>query len=160
MHDRAAILGEGRRARPHPAAQPSLSIQLSLPRQASPPATAASRLGITPRPRMHPVRNTLALALMLAIPTVAIANDAAPDGSDPSIAAAATGVIAANEFDRIVVTATLTERALDDVPNVVTAIDRDEMDRNLVRDLKDLFRYEPGIAVSGGSGRFGGLGDI
>ncbi|WP_426281034.1 TonB-dependent hemoglobin/transferrin/lactoferrin family receptor [Lysobacter soli] len=109
---------------------------------------------------MHPVRNTLALALMLAIPTVAIADDAAPDGSDPSIVAAATSAMAANEFDRIVVTATLTERALDDVPNVVTAIDRDEMDRNLVRDLKDLFRYEPGITVSGGSGRFGGLGDI
>ncbi|WP_206861519.1 TonB-dependent hemoglobin/transferrin/lactoferrin family receptor [Lysobacter changpingensis] len=109
---------------------------------------------------MQPVRNTLALALLLAIPAVAVSNEATPDGSAPSLTTAATGVAAANEFDRIVVTATLTQRALDDVPNVVTAIDRDEMDRQLVRDLKDLFRYEPGISVSSGSGRFGGLGDI
>ncbi|BDU17778.1 TonB-dependent hemoglobin/transferrin/lactoferrin family receptor [Lysobacter auxotrophicus] len=109
---------------------------------------------------MHPVRNTLALALLLAIPTVALANDATPEGSDPALSTAAAGAVSASELDRIVVTATLTQRALDDVPNVVTAIDRDEMDRHLVRDLKDLFRYEPGITVSGGSGRFGGLGDI
>lgn len=85
-----------------------------------------------------------------------------PDGSNvaPGLAAAAAAAGAPNEFDRIVVTATRTERALDDVPNVVTAIDRERMDRELVRDLRDLFRYEPGITVSGASGRFGGFGDI
>ncbi|GAA5078297.1 TonB-dependent hemoglobin/transferrin/lactoferrin family receptor [Lysobacter panacisoli] len=111
---------------------------------------------------MHPVPSTLALALLLAIPAVSAAADTAPDGAaDPqSLVAAAAAAGAANEFDRIVVTATRTERALDDVPNVVTAIDREQMDRELVRDLKDLFRYEPGITVTGGAGRFGGIGDI
>lgn len=111
---------------------------------------------------MHPVPSTLALALLLAIPAVSAAADAAPDGSaDPqSLVAAASAAGAMSEFDRVVVTATRTERALDDVPNVVTAIDRERMDRELVRDLKDLFRYEPGITVTSGSGRFGGIGDI
>ena len=85
-----------------------------------------------------------------------------PDGSNaaPGLAAAAAAAGAPNEFDRIVVTVTRTERALDDVPSVVTAIDRERMDRELVRNLRDLFRYEPGITVSGASGRFGGFGDI
>lgn len=111
---------------------------------------------------MHPVPSTLALALLLAIPAVSAAADVAPDGAADaqSLVGAAAAAAAANEFDRIVVTATRTERALDDVPNVVTAIDRERMDRELVRDLKDLFRYEPGITVTGGAGRFGGIGDI
>lgn len=108
---------------------------------------------------MHPVHSTLALALLLATPAVSAAAEAAPDGSTGVQSAA--GTVSASEFDRIVVTATRTERALDDVPNVVTAIDRERMDRELVRDLKDLFRYEPGITVTSGTGtRFGGIGDI
>lgn len=71
--------------------------------------------------------------------------------------AAAAGAV--DELDRIVVTATRTERALEDVPSTVTAIDRQEMDRQLVRDLKDLFRYEPGITVTSSVGRFG-LGNV
>lgn len=107
---------------------------------------------------MHPVPSTLAVALMLALPAHARAADsAAADSEALTGAAAAAG--ATNEFDRIVVTATRTERALDDVPSVVTAIDREQMDRELVRNIKDLFRYEPGITVTTGTGRFG-LGDI
>nr|WP_228760421.1 TonB-dependent hemoglobin/transferrin/lactoferrin family receptor [Lysobacter niastensis] len=64
-----------------------------------------------------------------------------------------------SELDRIVVTATRTERAIEDVPATVTAIDREEMDRQIVRDLKDLFRYEPGITVTSSFGRFG-IGNV
>ncbi len=109
---------------------------------------------------MQPVPNTLALALVLAMSSyahTATAAEAAPDASGLVGSAAAVG--AANEFDRIVVTATRTERALDDVPSVVTAIDREQMDRELAQSLKDLFRYEPGITVTSSFGRFG-LGDI
>src|SRR5690606_20246133 len=63
------------------------------------------------------------------------------------------------EFDRVVVTATRTERVVADVPNTVDVIDRERMDELLVRDLADLFRYEPGITVGTGFGRFG-IGDI
>jgi hemoglobin/transferrin/lactoferrin receptor protein len=98
----------------------------------------------------------LSLAVCLAMPALAIAQASAaspynaPDGAD---AAAAT------ELDRIVVTATRTERSLADVPNTVDVIERERMDAQLVRDLKDLFRYEPGITVTEGFGRFG-IGDV
>ncbi|MDR7191636.1 hemoglobin/transferrin/lactoferrin receptor protein [Luteimonas terrae] len=75
-----------------------------------------------------------------------------------------TAVLAAPEgevrdFDQIVVTATRTERAISDVPNTVDVIDRVRMDTLLVRDIADLFRYEPGITVGSSFGRFG-LNDI
>ncbi len=89
--------------------------------------------------------NLLCLALWLALPTVAAAETAA--------------VTAATDLDRIVVTATRTERAADDVPNTVDVIDRQRMDDALIRDLKDLVRYEPGINIGSSYGRFG-LGDI
>ena len=62
-------------------------------------------------------------------------------------------------LDRVVVTATRTQRAIIDVPATVDEIDRARMDELLVGDLKDLFRYEPGISVGSSFGRFG-IGDI
>lgn len=63
-----------------------------------------------------------------------------------------------SELDRIVVTATLNERAQKDVAGDVTVIDALEIDRRLMTGLDDLVRYEPGISVSGaatGGNRFG-----
>src|SRR3546814_3945773 len=79
---------------------------------------------------------------------------ALPQG-EPSAADLAPAEAEATEFDRVVVTATRTERAISDVPNTVDVIDRARMDEILARDLKDLFRYEPGITVTSGFGRFG-----
>ncbi|PZQ27046.1 MAG: TonB-dependent hemoglobin/transferrin/lactoferrin family receptor, partial [Stenotrophomonas acidaminiphila] len=61
----------------------------------------------------------------------------------------------AKEFDRIQVTATRTERAVVDVPNTVSVIDREQLDDQLIRDIKDLVRYEPGVTVTSSFGRFG-----
>ena len=90
----------------------------------------------------------LAVALVAALPRLALAETAgAPAGE-------------ATDFDRVVVTATRTARDIGDVPNTVDVITRERMDDLLVRDLKDLFRYEPGISVTSGSGRFSALGGI
>lgn len=86
-------------------------------------------------------------ALWLALAATAHAETAADAAAD------------INELDRIQVTATRSERAVGDVPNTVDVIERERMDELLVRDLKDLFRYEPGISVGSSFGRFG-LGDI
>ena len=91
----------------------------------------------------------LAAALALALPRLALAETAA----DANASADAT------EFSRVVVTATRTEREISDVPNTVDVIVRERMDELLVRDLRDLFRYEPGITVTENFGRFG-IGDI
>lgn len=63
-----------------------------------------------------------------------------------------------SELDRIVVTATLNERARKDVANEVGVIDAEEIDRRQVQGLADLVRYEPGVSADGsdiGGGRFG-----
>ncbi|MCD9005020.1 TonB-dependent hemoglobin/transferrin/lactoferrin family receptor [Luteimonas sp. XNQY3] len=91
---------------------------------------------------MRPSLLSVSLALCLSSTAVI----AAPEG-DP------------RDFDQIVVTATRTERAISDVPNTVDVIDRARMDTLLVRDIADLFRYEPGITVGSSFGRFG-LNDI
>ncbi|QWF18206.1 TonB-dependent hemoglobin/transferrin/lactoferrin family receptor [Lysobacter capsici] len=99
-------------------------------------------------PVVVPARCALALALLLALPAAALAADApAPDGAE------------VNELQRVVVSATRTERAVQDVPATVSAIDRERMDNELTRNIKDLFRYEPGIVVGSNRERFG-LGDI
>ena len=74
-------------------------------------------------------------------------------------AAAATAAPDAREFDRVQVTATRTERAVSDVAATVDVIDREQMDRHLVQDIKDLLRYEPGLSVNRSAARFG-LGSI
>ncbi|GGA67802.1 sugar transporter [Arenimonas soli] len=93
---------------------------------------------------MH--RTPLALALGLAL-------------SAPATAAEPTSPDGATTLATITVTATRTERALDDVPSTVNVLDREELDRQLARDLKDLVRYEPGVSVTSSFGRFG-LGGI
>lgn len=76
--------------------------------------------------------------------------------STPSIVLASGGPDAATTtLDTITVTATRTERTVGEVPSTVSVIDREALDRQLARDLKDLVRYEPGVSVTSGFGRFG-----
>jgi hemoglobin/transferrin/lactoferrin receptor protein len=63
-----------------------------------------------------------------------------------------------DELDRIIVSATLSAKAVKDVAGESSVILREEMDRQLVQDLRDLMRYEPGVSVLG-RGRFG-IGSI
>jgi hemoglobin/transferrin/lactoferrin receptor protein len=58
----------------------------------------------------------------------------------------------------ISVTATRTERAVDDVPATVDTIDAQQMEREMVRDIRDLIRYEPGISAPNDPDRFGATG--
>jgi len=96
--------------------------------------------------RIHPL--SLALLAVIAIPVHASDDDSTHAVDDGTKA-----------FERVVVIATRTERAIVDVPNTVDEIDRERMDELLVNDLKDLFRYEPGVTVGSSFGRFG-IGDI
>ena len=59
------------------------------------------------------------------------------------------------DFDRVQVTATRTERAVSDVAATVDVIDREQLDNQLVHDIADLVRYEPGISVTRSATRFG-----
>ena len=55
----------------------------------------------------------------------------------------------------VVVTATRSEAAIEDIPATITVIDRDTLDRRLPRDEADLFRDEPDVVVARDARRFG-----
>ncbi|MGV7195968.1 TonB-dependent hemoglobin/transferrin/lactoferrin family receptor [Xanthomonas axonopodis] len=95
--------------------------------------------------RLHP----LVAALSLALPAVPLCAHAAGESARE-----------VHDFDRLQVTATRTQRALVDVPGTVDVIDREQLDNQLVRELKDLFRYTPGVSVTTNSGRFTGASGI
>ncbi|KAF1711306.1 sugar transporter [Pseudoxanthomonas kalamensis DSM 18571] len=93
--------------------------------------------------------SVLTAALWLAISSHTHAQATASSAPDGAADAAVT------EFDRMQVTATRTERAVADVPNSVDVVTREQMDRQLVFDIADLVRYEPGVTVTSSFGRFG-----
>jgi hemoglobin/transferrin/lactoferrin receptor protein len=91
--------------------------------------------------QIHPL--ALALGLVLAPSAWAAPAGVIPDGHALAV------------LDTVTVTATRNARSLDEVANTVTVLTREELDRQLVRDIKDLVRYEPGVSVTSSFGRFG-----
>src|SRR5690606_65240 len=57
--------------------------------------------------------------------------------------------------DQVTVTATRTEKSLDDVPATVTVLSDKQIEDELVTDIKDLVRFEPGVSVRNAPARFG-----
>lgn len=86
-------------------------------------------------------KNTLAMAVVVALNTSALAADA-DDELDESF------------HNVITVTASRIERNTDEVTNTVSVIGEEQIDKESARNIKDLIRYEPGVSVEG-SGRFG-----
>lgn len=97
-------------------------------------------------------RTALCLFALASFPSIAADAAGAADAAD-------SGRLPARVLDAITVSATLTEHTLDEVAGSVTVIDRERMDETLTLDLDDLLRYEPGVSVRSGYGRFG-IGDI
>ncbi|MBI1255615.1 MAG: TonB-dependent hemoglobin/transferrin/lactoferrin family receptor [Hyphomonas sp.] len=57
--------------------------------------------------------------------------------------------------DKVTVTATRIEEATDEVPATVTVLTDQDIENELVTDIKDLVRFEPGISVQTQPARFG-----
>ena len=57
--------------------------------------------------------------------------------------------------EQVTVTATRTEKKVDEVPATVTVITAEQMENELVTDIKDLVRFEPGVSVTNSPARFG-----
>lgn len=64
-------------------------------------------------------------------------------------------VPAAADLGTVTFIASKSDRAVGDVPGTVSVMDREQLDRQLVRDIKDMVRYEPGVSVSRDPQRFG-----
>ena len=66
-----------------------------------------------------------------------------------------TGEPAASPVENLTVIANKSSRALAEVPATVSVLGREELDRQMTRDIKDLVRYEPGVTVTSDAQRFG-----
>ena len=55
----------------------------------------------------------------------------------------------------VTVTSTRTERNVNEVPNTVTVMTADDIQKSQAQDIADLIRYEPNVSVRGDSRRFG-----
>ncbi|YCH22659.1 TonB-dependent hemoglobin/transferrin/lactoferrin family receptor [Pseudomonas sp. D1-3] len=59
------------------------------------------------------------------------------------------------QLERTTISATRTEQPVDVVPSTVTVLTEQDIDRQNVKNIGDLVRYEPGVSVSGTGSRFG-----
>jgi hemoglobin/transferrin/lactoferrin receptor protein len=58
-------------------------------------------------------------------------------------------------LDQIQVIGSKVPRTIGEVPGTVTVIESEQMERELVRNIRDLVRYEPGLSVNNDAERFG-----
>lgn len=86
------------------------------------------------------VFSTMAFALAAA-PTLAQSAPDVPDDDDLR--------------DKVTITATRVEQNVTDVPATVSVISDEEIEDELVTDIKDLMRFEPGVSVRNSPTRFG-----
>jgi len=103
------------------------------------------------------------ILLSALVPTQAIAGEELPQkiGDLPSVSTRAENLAQTLESDNdendeieITVSGTRTPRRVQDAPASVRVINKEEIDTNQVRNLRDLIRYEPNVSV-GNSPRFG-----
>lgn len=65
------------------------------------------------------------------------------------------------QLDKVTVAATRTEQKQEDVPNTVSVITEETIEKDISSNIRDLIRYEPGVEVGNGTGdaqRFGSKG--
>lgn len=99
------------------------------------------------RTRAILISTTALGALCLAGPSTA---------ADEAEAVAATEAVAL--LEPVTVTATRTEKRVDQVPATVTVITREQIDEQMPTDIKDLVRYEAGVSVRNSPARFTAAG--
>uniref|UniRef100_A0A486XUP8 TonB-dependent receptor n=1 Tax=Rheinheimera sp. BAL341 TaxID=1708203 RepID=A0A486XUP8_9GAMM len=61
------------------------------------------------------------------------------------------GASAEEAVEHISVTASRSERDINEIASYVSFIDSDTMQQQLMTDIRDLVRYEPGVSVEGGA---------
>ncbi len=69
-------------------------------------------------------------------------------GLSGAVQAAGTDSKSATLLNQITVTATRTDKKLQDVAGSVSVIDDEQIENQMVQDISDLVRYEPGVSVS------------
>ena len=76
----------------------------------------------------------------------------------PSAFAESATTEGADEYmETVTVIGTKTERKISDVAGSISVLDEEYIERQLIQDIADLVKYEPGVSVSGTGSRFGYL---
>ena len=74
----------------------------------------------------------------------------------PSAFAESATTEGADEYmETVTVIGTKTERKISDVAGSISVLDEEYIERQLIQDIADLVKYEPGVSVSGTGSRFG-----
>ena len=74
----------------------------------------------------------------------------------PSAFAESATTERADEYmETVTVIGTKTERKISDVAGSISVLDEEYIERQLIQDIADLVKYEPGVSVSGTGSRFG-----
>lgn len=101
----------------------------------------------------------LSLVATLSLAVQAQTNPAADSPAEKAARVAAPESVApVATLDTITVTASKAERRLEEVPATQTVIESERLERELVEDLRDLVRFEPGVTVPCQGSRFGNSG--
>jgi hemoglobin/transferrin/lactoferrin receptor protein len=93
------------------------------------------------------------IALMIAATSPGMATTGTTEPTADRTATATDG-----QDKTITITATRTEKAVEDVPATVSVIDAKTIEDRFVSDIKDLVRYEPGVTVRRAPSRFTAAG--
>ncbi|MBO9707837.1 MAG: TonB-dependent hemoglobin/transferrin/lactoferrin family receptor [Caulobacter sp.] len=75
-----------------------------------------------------------------------------------ALAAESDAALDSGEVDKVTVTATRSEKKLQDAPVTASVITDAEIEDGLVKDIKDLVRFEPGVSVRRAPARFTAAG--
>lgn len=95
------------------------------------------------------------LAVLVLLSGLAKIAQADPFDEDDARPPVVIGNPANESIERMTVTATKGTREISEVTSSVDIIGATQMDNELVRDIKDLVRYIPGVSVRQSAGRFG-----
>ena len=87
---------------------------------------------------------------VIVLPFISLTAFAQVSASEPEGRAGAD-----SDLDTITVIGTRTERTLKEIGASISVISSDDIEREIIRDIADLVRYEPGVSVGGGASRFG-----
>jgi hemoglobin/transferrin/lactoferrin receptor protein len=99
------------------------------------------------------------LAAFAAVSATALLGaQAAFAATDAADAVSANAADAVAEVDKVTVTATRSEKKLQDVPVTASVISDVDIEDGLVKDIKDLVRFEPGVSVRSAPARFTAAG--
>ena len=101
------------------------------------------------------MRRPFACSVFFCLSSLSVFEVGAGEAANEPQQATSVQTLPAQELRKISVTATRGPREIDSIAGTVTVQTAADIERELVTDIRDLVRYEPGVSVSNAASRFG-----